>query len=176
MIDGLESAVPLVFGLPAVYQEDEFTRRLVSAFDTALAPVLATLDDLPVYVDPRLAPDDFVAWLAGWVGAELEHATTPAARREVVATAVSLHRSRGTRAGIADVVRIATRGQVEVVESGASGWATEPGSALPGEAPAAVHVRVTVADPAGVDVRRLDALVAAVKPAHVVHTVEVVTS
>jgi phage tail-like protein len=176
MIDGLDSALPLALQLPAVYQEDEFTRRLVSAFDAVLAPVLATLDDLPVYVDPRLAPDDFVAWLAGWVGAELEHATTPAALREVVATAVSLHRRRGTVGGVADVVRIATSGDVEVVESGGARWARAPGTALPGVAPASLRVRVTVADPTGVDLRRLDALVASVKPAHVVHTVEVVAT
>lgn len=176
MIEGLDSAIPLALQLPAVYQEDEFTQRLVSAFDAALAPVLATLDDLPVYVDPRLAPDDFVAWLAGWVGAELEHATTVAARREVVATAVSLHRRRGTAGGIADVVRIATLGRVEVVESGGSRWAQAPGSAFPGDAPAVLRVRVTVDHAAGVDPRQLDALVAAVKPAHVAHTVEVVTT
>jgi phage tail-like protein len=176
MIDGLDSAIPLALQLPAVYQEDEFTQRLVSAFDAALAPVLATLDDLPVYVDPRLAPDDFVAWLAGWVGAELEHAVTPAARREIVATAVSLHRNRGTLRGVADVVRVATSGRVEVAESGGARWAREPGSPLPGEAPAVLRVRVTVADPAEVDLRGLDSLVAAVKPAHVIHTVEVVAS
>jgi phage tail-like protein len=176
MIDDLDSAIPLALQLPAVYQEDEFTQRLMSAFDAALAPVLATLDDLPVYIDPRLAPDDFVAWLAGWVGAELEHATTPATRREVVATAVSLHRRRGTVGGIADVVRISTAGEVQVVESGGSRWARAPGSPLPGEVSATVRVRVTVDDPASIDARRLDALVAAVKPAHVVHTVEVVAS
>jgi phage tail-like protein len=176
MIDDLESAIPLGLQLPAVYQEDDFTQRLVSAFDAVLAPVIATLDDLPVYLDPRLAPDDFVGWLAGWVGAELQHATTPSARREVVATAVSLHRRRGTVDGVAEVVRIATGGEVAVVESGGARWSRSPGSALPGEAPASLHVRVTVADPAGVDTRLLDALVAAVKPAHVVHTVEAVAS
>ncbi|MCW2569862.1 MAG: phage tail protein [Mycobacterium sp.] len=176
MIDGLDSALPLALQLPAVYQEDEFTQRLVSAFDAVLAPVLATLDDLPVYLDPRLAPDDFVGWLAGWVGAELEHATTPAARREIVATAVSLHRRRGTVGGIEDVVRLAASGDVAVTESGGARWARAPGSAFPGEAPASLRVRVTVADPAGVDVRLLDALIAAVKPAHVLHTVEVVAS
>jgi hypothetical protein len=39
-----------------------------------------------------------------------------------------------------------------------------------------LRVRVTVADPAEVDLRGLDSLVAAVKPAHVIHTVEVVAS
>jgi phage tail-like protein len=178
MIDGLESAIPLAPQLPAVYQEDDFTQRLVSAFDAMLAPILATLDDLPVYVDPRLAPDDFVSWLAGWVGAQLEHAATPAARREIVATAVALHRRRGTVGGVADAVRIATGGSVEVVESGAARWARVPDAALPGEPTATLHVRVTY--PGGTagdaDAHALEALVASAKPAHVVHTVEVVES
>jgi phage tail-like protein len=176
LVEGLESALPLALQLPAVYQEDDFTQRLTSAFDVALAPVLATLDDLAAYFDPWLAPDDFVRWLAGWVGAELEHATTAEARREIVATAVSLHRRRGTAGGIAEAVRLATAGEVEVLESGGSSWAQTPGSALPGEAPARFHVRVTAARAEGVDVPMVDAVVAAVKPAHVLHTVEVVGS
>jgi phage tail-like protein len=174
MLADLDSALPLVLQLPAVYQEDEFTRRLVSAFDTGLAPVIATLDDLAAYLDPWLTPDDFVGWLARWVGAEPEHAATLAARREIVATAVALHRRRGTAAGIASVVRLATGGRVEVYDTGGAQWSRSPRAPLPGDPSAVVRVRVAVADPAGIDLRRLDALVGAVKPGHVRHTVEVV--
>jgi phage tail-like protein len=176
MLADLDSALPLALQLPAVYQEDEFTRRLVSAFDPGFAPVIATLDDLAAYLDPWLTPDDFVALLARWVGAELEYATTVETRRELVATAVALHRRRGTAGGIAAAVRIATGGRVEVFDSGGAQWAPAPGAPLPGDAAAAIRVRVAVADPAAIDLRRLDALVAAVSPGHVRHTVEVVAT
>jgi len=42
--------------------------RFCSAFDEVLAPVFATLDGLPAYLDPALASEDFLDWLADWVG------------------------------------------------------------------------------------------------------------
>jgi phage tail-like protein len=158
-----------------VLQEDEFLQRFVGAFDDGLAPVLATLDCLTAYVDPWLAPQDFLDYLAAWVGVELDDAWTLAQRREIVAGAALVHRRRGTARGISDAVRLAVGGEVDVTESGGARWSAAPGSELPGEQVPALHVRVTVADATTIDVRRLDAVVAAVKPGHVPHTVEVVT-
>ena len=59
------------------------TQRFVSTFDTALAPVIATLDGLPGYVDPWLAPTDFLDWLAGWVGVEVDEEWTVPQRRQI---------------------------------------------------------------------------------------------
>jgi phage tail-like protein len=177
VIDGdweLASAAPLAQQLPAVFQEDEFTQRFLIGFDDALAPVLATLNDLPAYFDPALAPEDFVAWLAGWVGVTLDDAWTEHSRRAVVSEAIALHRRRGTAAGIAGAVSLAVDGDVEIVDSGGSAWSRIPGAALPGEPTATVHVKVSVDDPVELSLERLAALVAAVKPAHVAHTVEVV--
>jgi hypothetical protein len=73
--------------------------KVVSTFDTALAPVIATLDGLPGYVDPWLAPTDFLDWLAGWVGVEVDEEWTVPQRRQIVAGAALRHRRRGTAAG-----------------------------------------------------------------------------
>jgi phage tail-like protein len=176
-VAGLETPVPIAVVLPAVYQEDEFVQRFVRAFDDGLAPVIATLDSLHAYVDPLLAPADFVDWLAEWVGVRLDDAWTTQQKRELVASAVRLHRLRGTRAGVAEEVRLALGPdveRVEVEESGGARWSATPGSALPGDARARLTVRVHVADPDAVDVRRLDAVVAAATPAHLAHTTEVV--
>ena len=59
----LISPHPLADALPALFQEDGFTQRFMSAFDAALAPVFATLDNLPTYFDPWLTPPDFLEWL-----------------------------------------------------------------------------------------------------------------
>ncbi len=61
-----------------------------------------------------------------------------------------------------------------VVETGAASWSLDPDAALPGEPRQAMVVRVFIPSGSTVDERRLDALVTSLKPAHVVHRVEVV--
>lgn len=174
LVPGLESPHPIGLRLPALYADDGFAQRFCSAFDDVLAPIFGTLDGLPAYLDPALAPDDFVDWLAGWVGLVVDEGWSLQRRRELVARAVALHRWRGTRTGLVEHVRLVTGGEVEIAESGATSSSTRPQSPLPGSDTPSLHVRVRVPDPAAVDVARLDRLVAAAKPAHLPHTVEVV--
>lgn len=176
MVRGLPSAVPLAPQLPAVLQEDAFLRRFLMAFDDALAPVFTTLDGLPSYFDPRLAPEDFLDWLADWVGVRLDETWPASQRRAVVANAAAIHRRRGTVAGVADAVRLAVGGvlDVRVDDSGGATWSSTPGGRLPGNAAALLHVRVYASAVEDVNVRRLEGIVNAVKPAHVPHTLEVV--
>ncbi len=90
--------------------------------------------------------------------------------------AADLHRRRGTVAGLADHVRVFTDGDVEVLENGGASWSSTSGGALPGGPARSLHVRVTVRKTSDVDSARLEALVAAAKPAHLGHTVEVVAA
>ncbi len=174
VVSGLASPHPVGPTLPGLYQEDAFTQRLLGAFDEVVAPVFASLDALDAYLDPALAPEDFLDWLAGWVGIGLDQTWPAERRRAFVASAVELFRLRGTSTGLAAHVAIFSGGEVEVVESGAAAWSSKAEAALPGQAAPDLLVRVKVADPSGVDTTRLDALVAAAKPAHVPHRVEVV--
>ena len=64
LVAGLDAAHPLGWLLPAMYQEDEFAQRFTGALDTVLAPLVTALDNLDAYVDPALAPPDFLEWLA----------------------------------------------------------------------------------------------------------------
>ena len=174
MVSGLDTPYPIGSLLPAVLQEDPVLMRLTAALDEVLAPVIGTLDCLSAYVDPDLAPADFLEWLAGWVGIDLDENWPQARRRAVVGAAAELHRARGTLAGLRAHVEAVTGGSVDVVDSGGVAWSTKPGDDLPGTASPTVTVRVTVGDPASASVAALDALVAATKPVHVVHRVEVV--
>lgn len=164
---------PIGDRLPGIFLEDEFTQRFTAALDEVLAPVFATLDCFASYLDPRLAPDDFVDWLAGWVALELDDSWTPEHRRTLVAHAVDLHRRRGTRRGIAQHVRMLTGGDVEVTDSGGCTSSDRPNARLPGTDPAGVTVRVRVARPQSVDQEKLRSAVRDVVPAHVLITVEV---
>lgn len=173
IVDGLATPQPLGPALPGLYQEDEFTRRFIAAFDDSLAPIFTTLDNLSAYLDPALTPDDFLDWLATWVAAVIDDTWDEARRRTSIARAAELYRRRGTALGLAAQVELVTGGTVEVIENGATGWSIDPGVALPGTARASLTIRVKVPDPASVDTVRLDRLVASAKPAHVPHSIDV---
>jgi phage tail-like protein len=169
----LVSPRPMGPAMPALYQEDPFAQGFLSALDTVLAPVMGTLDNLDAYLDPYLTPDDFLVWLATWVGMTVDDTWTIERRREAVARAVELYRLRGTATGLQQQVEIHTGGAVEIIENGGTAWSIDPGGELPGSPKPLVVVRVQVDDPKALDASRVEALVAAAKPAHVEHRVEI---
>ncbi|HEY3263330.1 MAG TPA: phage tail protein [Pseudonocardiaceae bacterium] len=171
---GLPVALPLGSLLPSIYQsDDEFIMRFMSGLDEVLAPVLSTLDCLTSYVDPRLAPADFLDWLANWVGLEITFGDTDLARmRLAVAEAVRLYRLRGTPAGLREHLELITGGLVEIADSGGVVASGTPDTPLPGEDTPRLAIRVTGASDALAPL--VDAVVRASKPAHVRHVVEVV--
>jgi phage tail-like protein len=171
-IEGIDSPHPLIEGLPGLYQDDDLSRRWLSALDDVLAPVFLSLESMPGYLDPALTPEDFLDWLAGWVGVLLDENWPVERRRTFVAQASDLYRLRGTVEGLREHVRIFTGGEVEVAESGAVAWSASSGGQVPGSPGYSVRVRVSGA-PDAVDADRLESLVATAKPAHVVHEVEV---
>ncbi|HEY0638296.1 MAG TPA: phage tail protein [Pseudonocardiaceae bacterium] len=167
-------SVPIGTMLPSVYQtEDEFLMRFTSGLDDVIAPVVSTLDCLSAYVDPMLAPPDFLDWLGNWVGLEATFGDSDVARmRLAVAEAVRLFRLRGTPAGLRAHLELLTGGQVRIADSGGVAVSTTPNAELPGEDTPRLAVRVTGADPSVAPL--VEAVVRASKPAHVVHAVEVV--
>ncbi len=172
-VAGLGTPYPLGGLMPAVYQDDEFTMRLTAALDEVLAPVVATLDCITAYIDPLLAPEDFLQWLSGWFGAVLDENWPAERQRGVVSAAAGLYRIRGTLPGLRAHLELVTGGQVEAADSGGVAWSVTPDGQLPGEDTPGLSIRITVADAAGVNIRALDELISAVKPAHVIHRLEV---
>jgi phage tail-like protein len=173
-IPNLASPHPLGTYLPALYQDDDFAQRFTEALDEVAAPVLGTLDNFEAYLDPPTSPEDFLEWLAAWVGVQIDATWPIERRRSLVASAADLYRLRGTAAGLAAHIAIFTGGEVEIAEPGAAGWSGTPGAAIPAGASTELFVRVRVPDPASVATARLETLVAAAKPAHVMHRVEIV--
>lgn len=177
-VAGLGSPHPIGGLMPAVFQDDPFTMRWTDALDEVLAPVPAVLDCIEAYFDPLLAPEDFLAWVAGWCGMTLDENWPLPRRRAVVAAAPELYRERGTVAGLRRHVELVTGGQVEISDSGGVTWSATPvdlgDSAWP-DGPG-LTIRVSVTDPAEINVRALDALISAIKPAHVMHRLEVAGS
>jgi phage tail-like protein len=179
-VAGLRTPYPIASLLPAVYQEeDPFIGRFTAGLDDVLASVISTLDCLEAYVDPLLAPEDFLAWVAGWVGVAVNENAPVALHRASVARAAELHRLRGTVPGLRTALELLTGGEVEIADSGGTAISVRPGAAAPGDPRPWLRVRVTVpADTAWSPEALLSAVetaVEAAKPAHVQHSVEVYT-
>jgi phage tail-like protein len=177
VIPGLVSPHPLGLALPAMFQEDSFAQRFVTALDDVLAPVPMVIDNLDAYLDPALTPPDFLPWLAGWVGLELDENWTEPVQRRLIAESAELYRWRGTRRGVVELLTQyldLPADAIEILESGGASWSVVPGSAPPGTSEVRLTVRIHLDDPTTIDPARIDRLVTAAKPAHVTHEVEVV--
>ncbi|WP_412743500.1 phage tail protein [Krasilnikovia sp. MM14-A1004] len=177
-VPGLGTPYPLHTLLPAVYQEeDPFVVRFTGGLDDVLAPVISTLDNLDAYVDPLLAPEDFLDWLAGWVGVTVNDNAPLPLHRATVARAAELHRLRGTVTGLRAALELLTGGHVDITESGGVTWSDTPGAPAPGDPHPWVRVHVRVPADLGWSPDALhaavEAAVVAAKPAHVQHVVEV---
>lgn len=174
-VDGLDTPRPLLETMPSVYWSDFLAERMCASFDDVLAPIFATLDCFPAYLDPRTTPGDMLEWLAGWIGLTVAGHDDQARRRERIVTGAALLPWRGTARSVKEAVTAAFNRETDVIESGATTCSTQPDSEPGGRSRPILVVRVTVDENDDIDRRSLDALVDAVKPAHIPHRVEVIT-
>lgn len=167
---GLPVRRPIVEHLPSIYQDGMFLRAFTSGLDDVLAPVVAVLDCLHAYIDPHLAPADFVEWLGGWVGTSLDEDWTLERQRQFLANAVSVYASRGTPHGLEDELELYTGGTSTVDDPGGV-WT----SSLPTDQETrrarhrddrTVRVTVDVTDGSAVNWPALQVMVRAAVPAH----------
>lgn len=165
-VEGLEPPRSLAAGLPPAFFGNDFTRELIRAFDQVLAPVFASLDDFDAYLDPRYAPDDFLRWLAGWLGLPVDERWPAERLRRHLGDARDGLLRRGTLAGVTAAVRAYTGRTPSVVDSGGVAWSTRPLGQLPGDPRPRLVVQVD--DPDGtLDRDVLERIIAETKPAHV---------
>lgn len=156
--------------LPPSYRSDELGLFL-RAFETVFAKFESTITAFPTKLDPRTAPSEFLAWLAGWVGLTLRDDWNPARRRELLANIVPRYRERGTPAGLEKMIRL-------YLEPDAGPWApvvtVTDGPPLP---PHCFEVRITFpgtddsARPR--DEHTIRAIIDQEKPAHTYYRVRV---
>ncbi len=137
--------------VPALFHEDPLFLGLCAAFDELLGPVVTALDCFAAYLDPWLAPDDFLGWLAALVGIDAgqDGGAGPVSDRSraLIAGAVRGYRGRGTAAGLRDVVCAAAglpAGQVSVAECGVVTWSGTPGAAAVPEFDPVVRISVVI--------------------------------
>ena len=198
-VEGSRVSLPLAPLLPALLQAEAEPGRLLGdlldRLDLTLAPAIDVLDSLHAYVDPDVAPADFLAWMGEWLGVADLLAVVPSLaperdtewlprQRDIVKYAarlaggprlVPVPGTRGERFQVDDVDGAASRGTLDALERllgfviGRGQCAVEVSSARP-------HVSIQATAPVGVVVSALEEAVRRVArhavPAHV--TVEVV--
>lgn len=162
----LGTPYPIAGMMPGVFQDDPLMCQVTAVLDEVVAPVVATLDCLDAYLDPALAPEDFLGWLGTWVGMAVDPAWPLARRRAVVAGAVPLYARRGTVAGLRAHLELLTGSPVHVTDSGEARW-----SVTPTDEPDAAEpwLLVEVDSPQPGVLMLLDEVVSSAKPAHVPH-------
>jgi phage tail-like protein len=125
---GVAAPMALRRAVPAVYQEDPLFLELCHAFDELIAPLVSAVDCFTAYLDPRLAPADFLPWLADLVGCP-QPPPDEADARGLIADAVRSHGLRGTPASVRAVTARAAgvpQEQVQLNDPGGTRWSATP--------------------------------------------------
>ncbi|WP_437877868.1 phage tail protein [Sorangium sp. So ce513] len=121
--------------LPAIYGEDpasrDLTARLLSLFEAAEVDLGAAIARLGRLFAPLSADPGWLPWLAERLGVELDPAWPVPQQRAVLAAAIRVHRRRGTRAALEEVLGWYAGPGVRVVEAGRRRGALLLGGALP---------------------------------------------
>jgi phage tail-like protein len=102
--------VSLARYLPGVYRAEplaaDFTDRFLAVFDRGFREIEAQIDGQAALFDPMSAPagdrgdDDFLGWLAGWLGITFSRSWPVERRRRFLKSAGKLFACRGTREGL----------------------------------------------------------------------------
>lgn len=102
--------------LPATYSEDpdsrDFMERFLSIFDTLRDKIARQVTDIASYFDPGAVPigqtsqQDFLQWLASWLGLTLDRHWPEEKRRELLRNAYRLYELRGTPEGLRMHIRL----------------------------------------------------------------------
>jgi phage tail-like protein len=96
--------------LPAVYRNTagcgEFLSRLLSLFDSFFSRVEWEIESLPALFDPAAAPRQFLRWLAGCMGLNLDDNWDDETQRRIIARIFELSGKRGTAEGLRECLRL----------------------------------------------------------------------
>ncbi|MBP7686592.1 MAG: FHA domain-containing protein [Thermoflexales bacterium] len=153
--------------LPSFLGGNEFLGRFLLIFEQILTPLDRQIDQLYQYFDPRLAPPDFLPWLASWLGLVLDERWPEGQRRELIRAAVELYEWRGTRRGLSEFVRLYTGFTPVIIEPGV-------GKGAKADQAHRFIVRITSSEPDKLDRAVLMSIIDLEKPAHAGYKLEVV--
>ncbi|MEZ4239433.1 MAG: phage tail protein [Myxococcota bacterium] len=96
--------------------DEDPLRRYLFIFQHLMTTLTNRIDRLVDLTDPMMVEPKMLPWLASWVGFELDESLPVHQQRELVRRAIRLMRTRGTRIGIEEMVRVLTSAPVRVEE------------------------------------------------------------
>lgn len=118
--------------MPEVYQDDEqsaaFLEQFLSVMESSFVDIEAEIDAVGEYFDPQGVGSDSLAWLEGWLAADLGRDWPESARRELLTRAPELYKQRGTKAGLLELVRLYLRHTSAAPPDGAGETSATPAS------------------------------------------------
>jgi phage tail-like protein len=91
-------------------------RRFLFIFQHLMTSITDRIDQIPTLIDPATTDPRFLPWIASWVSFELDSSLPIHQQRELVRRAIRLYRTRGTVAGIEEMIRVLTSAPVAVRE------------------------------------------------------------
>ncbi len=94
--------------LPDIFREVDFVGRLLKIFEESLEPDVQIFNALWAYVDPILAPETMLPFLAHWVGWEMSPLLDVKRQRYLIKQAMQIYRWRGTRRGLRFYIHLFT--------------------------------------------------------------------
>jgi len=84
----------------------DFLLRFLSLFETFFVELEDRIAMLSLLFDPRVAPGEFLPWLAGWLALDLDEDWDEARQRQLIAKAFELYGRRGTVEGLRESLRL----------------------------------------------------------------------
>ena len=92
-------------------------RRFLAIFQHTMTTITDRIDGLPQLIDPAATDPRFLPWIASWVSFPLDSSLPVHQQRELVRRAIRLYRTRGTVAGVEEMIRVLTAAPVRVAET-----------------------------------------------------------
>lgn len=94
--------------VPSIYRQSDFLNRFLALFEQAFEPDVEILDNFWAYLDPLLAPESLLPFLAHWVGWPLQPQLNLNEQRQLIRHAMTIYRWRGTRRGLRFALHLVT--------------------------------------------------------------------
>ncbi len=92
-------------------------RRFLFLFQHVMTTITDRIDALPGLIDPGTTDPRFLPWIASWVSFPLDSSLPLHQQRELVRRAIRLYRTRGTVAGVEEMIRVLTAAPVRIAET-----------------------------------------------------------
>lgn len=89
-------------------------RRFMFIFQHLMTSIVDHIEAIPSLTDPLTSDPRFLPWIASWVSFTLDESLPLHQQRELVRRAIRLYRTRGTKEGVEEIIKVLTAAPVEV--------------------------------------------------------------